>query len=136
MPQPRRSTQGKRAGASGARKSARSKPASAKKQGSPLGSGARKPAGRTKVSAGAAGTRSAGGRAKGGRSKAGGRGRGRTKPAAAERSGEGEVSAKAVAELREALSSRLIDPLDLVMLTRERIEEALGDAVTRGRVTA
>jgi len=41
-----------------------------------------------------------------------------------------------VAELREALSARLIDPLELVMLTRERIEEAVGDAVRRGRVTA
>ncbi|HEX2162148.1 MAG TPA: hypothetical protein VHF88_10060 [Thermoleophilaceae bacterium] len=40
-----------------------------------------------------------------------------------------------VNELREALSS-LIDPLGMVMLTRERIEEALNDAVSRGRVTA
>lgn len=47
-----------------------------------------------------------------------------------------ELSTKGVAELREALSKRLIDPLGLVMLSRERIEEALGDAVSRGRVTA
>jgi polyhydroxyalkanoate synthesis regulator phasin len=40
-----------------------------------------------------------------------------------------------VAELREALSS-LIGPLGMVMLTRERIEDALNDAVSRGRVTA
>lgn len=40
-----------------------------------------------------------------------------------------------VAELREALSE-LVDPLGLVMLTRERIEDALEDAVSRGRVTA
>jgi polyhydroxyalkanoate synthesis regulator phasin len=40
-----------------------------------------------------------------------------------------------VAELREALSS-LVDPLGLVMLTRERIDDALNDAVSRGRVTA
>jgi polyhydroxyalkanoate synthesis regulator phasin len=40
-----------------------------------------------------------------------------------------------VAELRDALSS-LIDPLGMVMLTRERIEDALNDAVSRGRVTA
>jgi polyhydroxyalkanoate synthesis regulator phasin len=40
-----------------------------------------------------------------------------------------------VGELREALSS-LIDPLGMVMLTRERIEDALNDAVSRGRVTA
>jgi hypothetical protein len=40
-----------------------------------------------------------------------------------------------VAELREALST-LVDPLGLVMLTRERIDDALNDAVSRGRVTA
>jgi polyhydroxyalkanoate synthesis regulator phasin len=40
-----------------------------------------------------------------------------------------------VNELRDALSS-LIDPLGMVMLTRERIEDALNDAVSRGRVTA
>jgi polyhydroxyalkanoate synthesis regulator phasin len=44
-------------------------------------------------------------------------------------------TAAATAELREALSS-LIDPLGMVMLTRERIEDALNDAVSRGRVTA
>ncbi len=59
----------------------------------------------------------------------------------AERSGKtGGRSKKAaaagsVAELREALSN-LIDPLGMVMLTRERIEDALNDAVSRGRVTA
>jgi polyhydroxyalkanoate synthesis regulator phasin len=55
-----------------------------------------------------------------------GRTGGRSKKAAA---------ADGVAELREALSS-LIDPLGMVMLTRERIEDALNDAVSRGRVTA
>ena len=40
-----------------------------------------------------------------------------------------------VAELREALTA-LVDPLGLVMLTRERIDDALNDAVSRGRVTA
>lgn|SRR5215218_673313 len=40
-----------------------------------------------------------------------------------------------VGELREALSA-LVDPLGLVMLTRERIDDALNDAVSRGRVTA
>jgi polyhydroxyalkanoate synthesis regulator phasin len=40
-----------------------------------------------------------------------------------------------VSELREALSS-LTGPLGMVMLTRERIEDALNDAVSRGRVTA
>jgi hypothetical protein len=45
------------------------------------------------------------------------------------------TGAGGVADLREALRS-LVDPLGLVMLTRERIEEALNDAVSRGRVTA
>lgn len=40
-----------------------------------------------------------------------------------------------VTELREAFAT-LIDPLGMVMLTRERIEDALNDAVSRGRVTA
>jgi polyhydroxyalkanoate synthesis regulator phasin len=40
-----------------------------------------------------------------------------------------------VSELRDALGE-LVDPLGLVVLTRERIEEALNDAVSRGRVTA
>lgn len=40
-----------------------------------------------------------------------------------------------VADLREALHG-LIDPRGMVMLTRERIEDALNDAVSRGRVTA
>lgn len=51
----------------------------------------------------------------------------------------GSTSKKAapggVADLREALHG-LIDPLGMVMLTRERIEDALNDAVSRGRVTA
>jgi polyhydroxyalkanoate synthesis regulator phasin len=38
-------------------------------------------------------------------------------------------------DLREALA-QLIDPLGVVVLTRDRIEEALQDAVSRGRVTA
>jgi polyhydroxyalkanoate synthesis regulator phasin len=41
-----------------------------------------------------------------------------------------------VAELREALAQRLITPLNMIMVTRDRIEEALEDAVTRGRMTA
>jgi polyhydroxyalkanoate synthesis regulator phasin len=45
------------------------------------------------------------------------------------------AAAGGVGDLREALSS-LIDPLGMVMLTRERIEDALNDAVSRGRVTA
>jgi polyhydroxyalkanoate synthesis regulator phasin len=46
-----------------------------------------------------------------------------------------EVSAKSAAELRDMLRKNLIQPLHLVMLTRERIEEVLADAVSRGRMT-
>jgi polyhydroxyalkanoate synthesis regulator phasin len=46
-----------------------------------------------------------------------------------------EVSAKSAAELREMLRKNLIQPLHLVMLTRDRIEEVLADAVSRGRMT-
>jgi polyhydroxyalkanoate synthesis regulator phasin len=47
-----------------------------------------------------------------------------------------ELSGKSAAELRNALSRGIIGPLNLVMLTRDRIEEVMQDAVSRGRVTA
>jgi hypothetical protein len=47
----------------------------------------------------------------------------------------GGVEAKTVAEFREALRKNLIRPRDMVLLTRERIEEVLNDAVERGAVT-
>jgi hypothetical protein len=47
-----------------------------------------------------------------------------------------ELSGKSVADLRNALSRGIIGPLNLVMLTRDRIEEVMDDAVSRGRVTA
>jgi polyhydroxyalkanoate synthesis regulator phasin len=46
-----------------------------------------------------------------------------------------EFSGKTVAEFRQALSSNLIRPLDLVMISRQRIEEALDEVVKRGRMT-
>jgi polyhydroxyalkanoate synthesis regulator phasin len=46
------------------------------------------------------------------------------------------VEAKTVAELRDALRKNLIRPMEMVMLSRERIEEVLGEAVDQGRVTA
>src|SRR4029079_8552454 len=46
-----------------------------------------------------------------------------------------EFSGKSVAEFRQALSSNLIKPLDLVMISRERIEGALDAVVKRGRMT-
>ena len=41
-----------------------------------------------------------------------------------------------VAELRDALRKNLIRPMEMVMISRERIEEVLGEAVDQGRVTA
>ncbi len=50
-------------------------------------------------------------------------------------SGATEFSGKAVAEFREALTSNLIRPLEMVMLSRQRIEQALEEVVGRGRMT-
>jgi polyhydroxyalkanoate synthesis regulator phasin len=47
-----------------------------------------------------------------------------------------EFAGKSVAELRDALAKGVVAPLNLVMLSRERIEEAFEDAVKRGRLTA
>src|SRR3954452_11533022 len=73
--------------------------------------------------------------------KKGGQARGRQQKAqkqartAASAATGGEFSGKAVAEFRQALTSNLIRPLELVMLSRQRIEEALEEVVTRGRMT-
>jgi polyhydroxyalkanoate synthesis regulator phasin len=56
--------------------------------------------------------------------------RGRTKA-----SRRGGVETKTVAEFRDALRKNLIRPRDMVMLTRQRIEEVLGEAVERGAIT-
>lgn len=47
-----------------------------------------------------------------------------------------EFSGKTVADLREALAKGAAAPLNLLVLTRERIEEVMADAVSRGRMTA
>ncbi len=46
------------------------------------------------------------------------------------------VSGKSVAEVRNALRDNLVNPLNLVLLTRDRIEEVVDEAVSRGRITA
>ncbi len=46
------------------------------------------------------------------------------------------VEAKTVAEFREALRKNLIGPMEMVLLTRQRIEEAFEEAVERGRMTS
>jgi hypothetical protein len=58
------------------------------------------------------------------------------KRAAAGSAGSGQdLSGKSVADFRQALTERLVEPLNLVLLTRERIEEAVEEAVTRGSMT-
>lgn len=47
-----------------------------------------------------------------------------------------EFSGKSVAEFRDALTRNLIRPFEMVMLTRDRIQEVVDDAVRRGRMTA
>jgi polyhydroxyalkanoate synthesis regulator phasin len=74
--------------------------------------------------------------------KKGGQGRGRqqkaqkqARRAAGAATAPAEFSGKSVAEFRQALTSNLIRPLDLVMLSRQRIEDALDEVVKRGRMT-
>jgi len=45
------------------------------------------------------------------------------------------VEAKTVAEFRDALRKNLMKPMEMVLLSRDRIEEALQEAVDQGRVT-
>jgi polyhydroxyalkanoate synthesis regulator phasin len=47
----------------------------------------------------------------------------------------GEFTGKSVAEFRQALTTNLIRPLEMVMITRSRIEDALDEVVKRGRMT-
>jgi polyhydroxyalkanoate synthesis regulator phasin len=72
--------------------------------------------------------------------KKGGQARGRQQKAKKQASSvagaaTGEFSGKSVAEFRQALSQNLIRPLELVMLSRQRIEDALDEVVKRGRMT-
>ena len=77
---------------------------------------------------------SKGGKARARQQKAGKAASGAAKTAARGASSAG-VEAKTVAELREALRKNLIGPLEMVLISRERIEEVLGEAVDQGRVT-
>src|SRR3954463_10524654 len=47
----------------------------------------------------------------------------------------GEFAGKSVAEFRQALTTNLIRPLEMVMISRSRIEGALDEVVKRGRMT-
>lgn len=46
-----------------------------------------------------------------------------------------DFSGKSVAEFRQALTTNLMRPLEMVMLSRQRIEDALDEVVKRGRMT-
>jgi polyhydroxyalkanoate synthesis regulator phasin len=108
-------------------------------------SGASTPGGRTKAKSSGSGGRSASSAKRTAAAKKGGQARGRqqqarktagrTAGAAAKPARRAGVEAKTVAEFREALRKNLIRPMDMVMLTRQRIEEVLGEAVERGAIT-
>jgi hypothetical protein len=57
------------------------------------------------------------------------------KKSSASRRKSPDFSGKSVADFRKALTERLVEPLNLVMLTRDRIEETVEDAVSRGSMT-
>jgi polyhydroxyalkanoate synthesis regulator phasin len=107
-------------------------------------SGASTPGGRTRAKS-ASGGRSASSAKRTAAAKKGGQARGRqqqarkaagrTAGAAAKPARRAGVEAKTIAEFREALRKNLIRPMDMVMLTRQRIEEVLGEAVERGAIT-
>lgn len=94
--------------------------------------------GESKASSSASRPSRAGGRGKkaGARKRRAARGARRASAAATKPLERLELSGKAIAEVRDALTQGIIRPLNLVMLTRDRIEEAVEDAVSRGRMTA
>jgi len=95
------------------------------------GGGARKAAPASKRSAAAKKGGQARGRQQRAQKTATSTARAATKPAA-----KAGVEAKTVAELRDALRTHLIRPAGIVMLSRDRIEEALDEAVKNGQITA
>ena len=65
----------------------------------------------------------------------------RTSPARSKSTGGGDPSARSasttngLASLIEALSNRVLKPLDLMMISRDRIQDTLDEAAERGRPT-
>jgi polyhydroxyalkanoate synthesis regulator phasin len=47
----------------------------------------------------------------------------------------GDFAGKSVAEFRQALTTNVIRPLEMVMISRQRMQEALEEVVKRGRMT-
>src|SRR5215212_3572105 len=148
MAQSRSSASRSKSKSSGSGKATSARSTSAKsssaKSSSAKSSGSRSAASRSASSSSGSSSRSAASR-KAAASK-GGKARGRQQKARKAASGTAKtaargartagVEAKTVAELREALRKNLIRPMEMVMLSRERIEEVLGEAVDQGRVTA
>ena len=124
MAEKRRSSQGARSGSSSGGRRSKSGSSSG---GSRSGSTARKSSASARKTAARKGGK-ARGRQQRARSQA-------KRTAGAASSPASAVSAKSAAELREVLRKNLIQPLNLVILTRERIEEVLADAASRGRMT-
>jgi polyhydroxyalkanoate synthesis regulator phasin len=126
-----------RSGGSGSR--SRSSSSSSRSRSAAAGSGAsRSSSSRSSSSRSAASRKAAaskGGQARARQQKAGkaASSTARTAARGARRTG---LETKTVAEFRDALRKRLIQPMELVIISRDRIEEVLGEAVDQGRVTA
>ena len=127
MPQPKRSSSSaKRSSSSKGSSSSRKTPAARKPA-------ARKPAARKAPAARKPTTsRATRSRSTARKSTSSGPARRRSSPAA---STPEEFSGKTVAAFRDALSSGVLTPLNLILLSRERLQEAVDDAVSRGRMT-
>jgi polyhydroxyalkanoate synthesis regulator phasin len=130
----------KRSGSSSSRAktSAKAKPSSKAKSASSRSSSSKSASGRSGASTRSAASRKAAA-SKGGKATARKRTARKTASTTAKTAARGArgagVEAKTVAELREALRKNLIGPLEMVLISRERIEEVLGEAVDQGRVT-
>src|SRR3954451_15991485 len=123
---------------SGAKKRSGSKKASSAKKSSGRKTTAAKKASASKKTTSSASRKRAakkGGQARGRQQKAKKQARTAASAATAPASAAGEFSGKSVAEFRDALTSNLIRPLEMVMLSRQRLEEALDEVVKRGRMT-
>jgi polyhydroxyalkanoate synthesis regulator phasin len=59
----------------------------------------------------------------------------KTAPSTSNTTGAGVGVGDGLASFAEQLANRIIKPLDLVMITRDRIQETLDEAAERGRVT-
>jgi polyhydroxyalkanoate synthesis regulator phasin len=130
----------KRSGSSSSRAktSAKAKPSSKAKSASSRSSSSKSASSRSGASTRSAASRKAAA-SKGGKATARKRTARKTASTTAKTAARGArgagVEAKTVAELREALRKNLIGPLEMVLISRERIEEVLGEAVDQGRVT-